>query len=394
LLEPHFSRTAERVSEEKSDSVLLIQDSTFLNYTSHKAKTEIGRIGLTGKREQYGLIQHNSLCVTEKNEPLGLLDLRFNHNDEFNTTIHNHHRKTQETILDRWLLGLDASREKLKNTHKKIITVADREGDFFEFLYNLVSHEDLFVIRAKHNRYTGDKYRHRGKKLFDLLEEEKEIGKFTVEINDVHTRTIKAIELSTKCLKNVSLPPPDRSKERDLSAYKAIQVNVVMAFNENYRWILLTRLPIDHLSEIRRVIEIYRCRWHIEDFHKILKTAYQVEEIYLHASRQTIENALSMAAISACRFYWMLYVGRVETDCKADRVFEDYEWKTAYFYFKELIPLEPPPLSEIIYRIARFGGHKVGKQNLPGIKTMWLGFQFFTVATNMYQNIISSTTKT
>src|SRR5688572_15422076 len=87
LIEPHISNTVKRIAAEQSEYILSIQDTTFLNYTSHKAKTEIGRIGLTGKTEQYGLLQHNTLCVTDENEPLGLIDLQFSDHDEFDTQI-------------------------------------------------------------------------------------------------------------------------------------------------------------------------------------------------------------------------------------------------------------------------------------------------------------------
>ena len=131
----------------------------------------------------------------------------------------------------------------------------------------------------------------------------------------------------------------------------------------------------------------------IEDYHKILKTGYQIDEIYLHASREAIENALTMASISACRLYWIIYVGRVEASLKADSLFKDYEWKALYVYFKEKIPQQPPPLYEIILKIARLGGYKPRKgAQPPGIKTMWLGIQHFNIATEMYKNALARET--
>lgn len=389
MLEPHILKTGRRIEAEKSEYILAIQDSTYLNYTSHKAKTSLGKIGLSKQTNQYGLIQHNTLCVTEKNEPLGLIDLQFCDYENLDTKTHRHHRNTEETVLDRWIRASESRRKILPNTNKKIVTVADREGDFFAFINDLIFHNDLFVIRARHNRYLGKNHRDRGKKLFELLEEEKELGKITIDINDVHTRQIKKITLKLKCLKDVILPFPRRSKERNRQHSEAIKVNVLMASNDDYCWILLTNLPVNNTDEMLRVIQIYKCRWHIEDFHKILKTAYQIEEIYLHSSRQAIENALTMAAISACRFYWMVYVGRIESECKADHIFKEYEWKTVYIYFKETVPKKPPLLSEIILRIARMGGHKM-KNKLPGIKTMWIGFQSFSVATTMCKRMLRS----
>jgi hypothetical protein len=374
-MEPHILNTVERIKEEQSEYILSIQDSTFLNYTAHKAKTEIGRIGNQGNSknaDQYGLIQHNTLCVTEKNEPLGLIDLQFCDHDTFDA---EEVEKEEITILDRWIKASKLRRERLKGIDKKIVTIADREGDFFEFLHDLHVHDEWFVVRAKHNRYTGENHRRREKKLFTLLEEEQEAGKINIEINDVTTREIKEIELSVRYLKDVLLPPSNRLTKGETDRFKPIKTNAIMVHNETYRWILLTNLPTNNLSEALHVIQMYKCRWHVEDFHKILKTAYQVEKLYLHASREAIENALTMASISACRFYWMVYVGRVESDCTADRVFQEYEWKTLYIYFKEPIPKKAPLLADVIRKIALLGGYKHNKKaKPPGIKTMWIGF--------------------
>ena len=68
MLEPHYLKTAERIKSSDAEYILAIQDGSVLNYSSHKAKTEIGRIGRTGKTDQYGLIQHSTLIVTDKNE--------------------------------------------------------------------------------------------------------------------------------------------------------------------------------------------------------------------------------------------------------------------------------------------------------------------------------------
>ena len=57
-MEPHYTRTAERIKASDAEYILAIQDGMRLNYTNHKAKTEIGRIGKSGNKDQYGLIKH------------------------------------------------------------------------------------------------------------------------------------------------------------------------------------------------------------------------------------------------------------------------------------------------------------------------------------------------
>ena len=118
-----------------------------------------------------------------------------------------------------------------------------------------------------------------------------------------------------------------------------------------------------------------------------------MDELYLHASLSAIKNALVMASISACRLYWLIFSGRVEQELKADKLFKEYEWKSLYIFFKEPIPHETPTLGEVINKIARLGGYKPNKKSKPpGIKTMWLGFQAFSIAAEMYHSILSTKT--
>jgi hypothetical protein len=122
-----------------------------LNYTSHFAKTELGRIGKSGKTMQYGLIQHSVLCVTDKNEPLGLMDVTLFDYEDFDTDVHQHHRSIKDKATRHWIDALVAMRHRLGACSQRIITVADREGDFYEFLHELIEAEEEFVLRAKHD---------------------------------------------------------------------------------------------------------------------------------------------------------------------------------------------------------------------------------------------------
>src|SRR5262249_54964695 len=149
--------------------LLMIQDEMRLNFTNHKAKTKIGRIGKSQKTDQYGLIQHSVLCVTDQNEPLGLLDLDYFHYDEFNSHIPHIDRPIEDKATCCWINATQRARRRLGKTNKKIVTVADRESDFFEFIDDLSSANEHYVIRSKHNRYTGEKHRHRNEKLLTLL---------------------------------------------------------------------------------------------------------------------------------------------------------------------------------------------------------------------------------
>ncbi|MDI9819922.1 IS4 family transposase, partial [Legionella sp. PL877] len=383
----HYHETVNRAKEVKTPYILAIQDKTTLNFTTHTAKTELGRIGGKGKKSQYGLFQHSTLLVTQSNEPLGLIDVKHFDYDDYDLTVDRHDRPIEEKHSYSWIESSQKRRERLGELTTPVITVADRESDIFEFLHDLIESNERFVIRAQHNRFTGECYSKYADKLFSLLEQQPDEGTLTTLINESSTHEIKEITLQLKSLQSVALPVPrDVSKEQ----YTPIKVDVVMAYNEEYCWILLTNLPTKTIEQKKEVVNIYKSRWHIEDYHKILKTGYQIDEIYLHSSRQAIISALALISLSACRLYWVIYVGRVDPECKADELFNEYEWKSPYIYLKEPLPLEPPPLAEVIIQIARMGGYKVQKKSLPpGIKSMWLGFQALGIAAEMFKNVLS-----
>lgn len=176
----------------------------------------------------------------------------------------------------------------------------------------VINHEEL-VIRSKFNRHTGKKHRDQGEKAWDLVERSPLIGKRATKIQDAKSREYREIELYVKAIE-VLLPPPYKSKhvKEERADFLPIKVNVIKAYNGEHKWFLLTNLPIDSFNQIEEVIKIYKSRCHIEDYFEVLKTGYQVDEIYLHSSRQAIENLLTMASISACRLYWIIYVAQIE----------------------------------------------------------------------------------
>jgi transposase len=324
---------------------------------------------------------------------LGLIDNTIFDYENFNNNIRNYKRGIKDKASCLWIEALNNMRLRLSSSQNRIITVADRESDFYEFMHSLVTNNEEFVIRSKFNRYTGAKHRSQGDKSWDIVDRSPIRGKIETSIQDAKIREFKTITLDIKAIE-VILPPVYKSKDvkEERATFFPIKVNIVKAYNAEHEWFLLTNLPIESLNQIEEIVKIYKSRWHIEDYFKVLKTGYQVDEIYLHSSKQAIENLLIMASISACRLYWIIYVGRKKDCITADHLFESFEWKALYVFFGEKIPEKCPSLSEILLKIARMGGYKSSSKNAPpGVKTMWHGFQQFIIATQMYRNMSRET---
>ena len=172
MLKAHYIETVRRASKVESPYILAIQDKTTLNFTTHTAKTELGRVCGKGKTSQYGLFQHSTLLVTSTNEPLGLIDVKHFDYDDYDLTKARHKRPIEEKYSFSWIEASRNRRERLKDISKPVITVADRESDIFEFAHDLISHNEQFVVRAQHNRFIEEKYSKNSDRLFSTLDKE------------------------------------------------------------------------------------------------------------------------------------------------------------------------------------------------------------------------------
>ena len=129
---------------------------------------------------------------------------------------------------------------------------------------------------------------------------------------------------------SVILQPPPRPDRK----LPAVKLNVVFvrevnppAGEEPVDWLLLTTLPIDTLQAVMRVIEIYKVRWQIEIFFRVLKQGCRLE-----ARRfETLDNFwhyLAVALVISWRTMYLMRMGRDFPEMSCDCVFEVSEWKS------------------------------------------------------------------
>ena len=106
----------------------------------------------------------------------------------------------------------------------------------------------------------------------------------------------------------VQLRDPDRQGA-------AVPLNVVHVREENapegvarLEWFLLTSLAEQTRQDAERMLEWYRLRWRIEDWHRVLKSGCKVE--YLgHRRGERIERAVTINAVIAWRLAAMTLIG-------------------------------------------------------------------------------------
>ena len=375
LLEPHHQATIERMRHEPL--VLVAQDTTSLCYTMHPGMAGIGPISNKVNGPQ-GIMVHGALAFTPAGLPLGVLDIEAWARDpeEFGKRKDRNAKPIEEKESIKWLRALDpiaAAAARCPNT--RIVTLADREADIFEYMLDARTRglDTVVRVREKNRALDGEV-----RKLWPYMVLRPKAG--TIELT-VPRRGRQPARIATLSVSfdRVTLSPP-----RNKSALPPIAMSVVLAREETpppgvtepLEWMLLTSVPVSGLNDAIERIRRYAARWGIEVFHRILKSGCQIEDRQL-GTADRLEACLAIDAVVAWRIHHLTYLGRATPDLPCDTVFEDDLWKgVIVFRTRKPPPAKPPSLRDMIRMIAALGGFLGRKSDgEPGAETLWRGLQ-------------------
>lgn len=298
ILLPHKAKTVERCMEE--DTVLFVQDTTYLNYAHHPGTMGLGLIGK--EKSLIGMIVHNGYAVSGRDKkPLGLLHQK--------VIIRKGKVKKDREKKEskKWEEGLKESVRLLKR-HKKVIQVCDREADIYFFIRKIIEVGQSFVIRCAWNRKTEDGY------IFDEIKNMEIRGNTKINIGRNGKRKRRIANISIRSGRLRILPPKSIDRRGPV-----LETNVVVAEEQGppskeskIYWVLLTGESVESNQECLRIIEYYQSRWLIEEFHKGLKSGCKIEERQLQTCQQ-LKKLLGMFSILCYNILLIRYEARKET---------------------------------------------------------------------------------
>lgn len=254
-----------------------------------------GKKGGTGKR---GLLVHSTVfhsAVT--GESLGLGDQEYwkRSDEEMGKKHQRRVRAYTEKESFKWEAAIERICLKFPEFTQRFIHTMDREGDIYELLTYLNNRNLRYVIRASWNRKT--EMPQRG--VLDAVSDAPLLGTVKVDIPQKGGRKGRDAVLEIRS-QRVTLQPPCRKE-----ALLAMSVNVVYVREQNKKdglnWTLLTSEPTDTLEDALYVVQCYRLRWKVEEFHNTWKTGgMNVEGLRLQ-SESALLKAASVLAFSAVR---------------------------------------------------------------------------------------------
>jgi hypothetical protein len=395
ILSPHIERTIERAKDHKE--ILIIQDTAYLSYNNHKKTRGIGRISGNKKHPVHGLIMHTAFAVTSNGVPLGIIDQQFyshrTHREQIGIrdvkVPRERARKTFESA--RWIKSLINSQHRLRDSGCHLITICDREGDFYDlFEHAYVLKSDL-LIRAKFNRMirgkrfpSVHKFEKRKKKLKSFMKSLRSKGMTSVEVpsrgGDLGSSP-RTAELEIRFASVLVTPP---KKHACISQRSKLILDVIHAHEPNppvgetaLEWVLLINKPIHNFEEAVEKVLWYSFRFRIETLHRILKSGFIVESCRL-GNAESLKRYLTLMSLASWRIFWLTMLGRSTPNTPCTIFLTPTEWKVLYgkYYQTHIFPANPITTREAIHLIARLGGYLDRKSDgEPGVISIWRGWR-------------------
>lgn len=367
--------------------VLLIEDTSALDYHGHDACTGLGPIG---EDFTQGFWLHSTLAVrwddqaTDRqrgehgeHEPaklrvMGLFDQQAWARTE---GVAGKPRRKCDTLRrdresQRWARSLQQVKAPA-NQDTRWVYVADRESDIYEVFDRCAQSNTRFVIRANQDRALHEDDRH----IFEAVAASPSLGQRTIELRRAGVKT-RRVTLEVRAIA-VTLRAPWRPgaklTPRPLNIVEVREVNAPPG-EEPLCWRLLTDLPIDTLEQVWRVVDIYRGRWLIEEFHKALKTGLGAE----HSQLSTADKLMALTGVLSIVATLLLDL-KQQARVEPDRPLEPGQADDDVLAVLERKQGRPPDgwtIAAFLIAIAKLGGYMARKNDgPPGWLTIWRGWQ-------------------
>jgi hypothetical protein len=365
---PHRDATVQRVLHHST--ILLLQDTSELDYTAHPHTSGLGYLD---NAHCQGLKVHSGLAATVDGVPLGLLHQAVWARDAATKGQKRRNRPQAEKESQRWLTTLSEVQQLVPDT-TRLIVVADREADIYPLFIAPRDARTELVVRATYDRGLVG-----GESLEQVAARVQWQGTRTVSIPGNGSRVARSATGHVGWTSVAMLAPKDYPKP---ASAPRPQVQLVVVEEREpppgvkpLRWLLWTTLPVASWDEAIQIVEYYRHRWLIERYHFVLKSGCGIETLQLETGAG-LERALAVCCIVAWRLLWLTYQARQTPEEPCTSVFATHEWQALYctVHGTTTPPAHPPTLHEAVRLVARLGGFLGRKgDGEPGVKTIWRG---------------------
>jgi hypothetical protein len=377
VLSQHRDLVRQRMQACAGD-ILMLHDTTELDYTGKTTLADLGFIG-KGHRQRGYLCHHSLAVVAGTREVLGLASQILHHRP---ASPENETRATRRSKPDResrlWRQGCEAC--PAPSTGPRVIDIADRGADLFEFLEFEQAEGRRYVVRSRHDRgcEVQSPQGPQSVRLHAFARALPAWGEYEV---DVPTRDKRPARMARVRIAagQVRLAPPRLPRGQHGDEPLTVWVVYVGEIDppkgaEPVEWILLTNVSVESLAEARERVGWYAHRWIIEELHKAQKTGCGIE-LPQFTKLERLEPMIALLSVVAVELLRLRTAAR-SPDTQARPATEyvpkqHMEVVSAWRYgaIRELT------VHEFYFAVARLGGHQNRKHDHPpGWLVLWRGW--------------------
>lgn len=375
------SRTAERVAGRE---IIVVQDTSELILGGRRAKANgYGPVGKGGGTR--GLLLHAALALDADNDALlGLVDAQVWNRDKGKVTPRRS-RATADKESQRWL-SVTTQASTALSAARSITVISDRESDIYEHFAQCPANVEL-IVRSNWNRKIN-LASGASTQLFTFVDGLPEAARFSVTIPAAPGRKERVAVLALR-FSPVTLCKPHPSPAPDLPdtiRLTMVDVREVSSGHDGkpIHWRLLTTHVVTSSKKARRIVDLYRRRWTIEEFFRTLKSAgFDIEE----ADIGEPEVMMKFVAAVAVATVTIMQLVRARDGTTEEKMVEAFELDDQPVLEALSAQLEgatdrqknPHPKATLAFAawvVARLGGWTAyyGK---PGPKVMRIGLEAF-----------------
>lgn len=377
VLAPHRERT-NRCMAEHEGTLLIIHDSTELDYTGKTTLTGLGQIGNGFYR---GYICHNSLVVDpQTREVVGLAEQILHRRPKVKgkreTVKQRRERSSRESRL--WVktverIGPAAPRQ-------VVVDVCDRGGDTFEFMDFERCHNRSFLVRSgkRRNVLPGHDGKRKRVNLHHWARTLPELGRRQVQVSAQKGQQARTAEVAVAAAAVRVLPPKQRRGEHGDEPLPIWLLRVWEVAppqgEKGLEWFLLTNQSVGGWQEAERVLAWYECRPIVEEYHKAQKTGCGIEQMQF-TTEEAMQPAIALISVVALTLLWLRDAARRpdgSSRSATELLTKDHVDTLSQWRYGEARPLT---VKQFFYALARLGGHQNRKRDhQPGWIVLWRGW--------------------
>jgi len=370
LMGPHWQQTLQAARQE--GLVLMVQDTTEVNYTHHPRTTGLGAVG-DGKGKGYLL--HTVLAMTSKpRQALGIANQRpFLRQAAPSRAESCAERQTRPRESQVWSQAVEAVGEPPDGC--RWVQVGDRYSDIFKFMDTCRRCRNDFLIRVAQDRRVRTEEAV-SEHLFSFARGLPAQGEKVLQLPARHGKPAREAHIAISYSPLTVLAPVHTPDQAPLAGWliRVWEPNPPSEVAEPLEWTLFTSVATETLEAAWERVNWYTCRWLVEDYHQCLKSGCRIEQRQLQDGERLI-RLLGILAPMAVRLSQLREVARLRPELLAKAALPPELVQLVAALAN--LPVESLTVGRFWREVARLGGY-LGRRGdgPPGWKTLWRGWLY------------------